>query len=259
MIGWALLGLGLGALLSPRQSAGSKVKQVAPMSEVRKEARAQLRSAAEDLEKRGVFAPGFADFVDATALTESAWNPFAGGLQPGSNKAQGILQMRPKSAGDTPAMRELLRAHPILLTNPRFALACASAYWWRMMDPVVRPVTWERLRASFAYPYFIRGRAAVVKYAAKRGTLNNPKGITPIRYDAAMKRFRGSIARTGNKIDPEASAYPPSVKAYKGQRFVVPTPSGRGTVNDFMVLLGLPTDLATLQSEAIAMEEARGV
>lgn len=250
----ALAGLAL-VLFAPGAEAkgNSSVKEVGKNQGIRP----AVVETAQRYEKKLQW-EGLADFLDATAYTESRWRPFAGGLRPGSNKAQGVYQMRPDSAGDTPELRAIFRAYPVLLTTPEVATACAVAYFWRMLDPVRSGgyVSWERLRASFAYPFFIRGRAAVVERAASKGQLGQTKGIVPARYDAAMKRFRQAVKATGSKFDPEANAYPKRVG--KSGRFFLPTPSGFGTVQDLLSIMGAPADLPTLQSIGARLQAEYG-
>ena len=162
--------------------------------------------------------------------------------------------MRPDSAGDTAELRALFRAHPILLTDHRISCACAIAYWWRMLDPIRSGghVSWERLRASFAYPFFIRGRAAVVAKATEDGTLGNEKGITPKRYDAAMKRFVQAIKASGVPINPKDNAYPSW--AGKSGPLTIATPSGQGKVADLLYIIGVPHTVEQLQGIAVQME-----
>jgi hypothetical protein len=190
------------AMLSRARGAavyGAKPKKTGKMKRSRAELQGRATALAVALDW-----PQLDELVDATAATESGWNlrPYGRAPTPGSNKAVGPMQLRPKSAGDSPRMRELFLADPTYLEDSGVAVAAATAFWARLSDN--NPdATLGMLRASFAYPIFIHGRPKsvpeVLKHRAKLdldgdGTVELWEWQT--RYDDAIRRFKKALRQT---------------------------------------------------------------
>lgn len=158
--------------------AGKPAKKAGPN-------RRLLRAYGETLELTLTW-PGLADFLDATAYTESRWSPRAGASKVGTNGAIGAYQFRPNSAftkkewGWNKAEKI---AHGELLLDPLISTAAAVDYLRRVHAyPGANGATMGSLRASLAYPNFVGGRSHA----------NNKS-----RYDKAIRNFVIALGKAG--------------------------------------------------------------
>ncbi|KKK48466.1 hypothetical protein LCGC14_3144820, partial [marine sediment metagenome] len=129
LLGAAVLVVASGAAASPTVNGdGNGTRPVPPPDLSQNETRALLYSYAQILEQAlGWYA--LADFLDATAYTESRWHlrPRDHVPKSGRNRATGPYQIRPNSAGDTDELREIFLDQPWLLEDPRIATAAVVA------------------------------------------------------------------------------------------------------------------------------------
>lgn len=174
-------------------SDGEEKKRKPSRSETRELLRARAAVLAQALQW-----PELVDLVDATAATESAWNlrPYDRAPKPFSNAAVGPLQLRPKSAGDTPDMREIFLADPTFVEDDAIAVAAGTAYWARLSDNNPR-ATLGDVRASFAFPVFIHGRPTKLIQSLADKTKHKTLASQQGRYDQAIRSYKKALRRIG--------------------------------------------------------------
>ncbi len=167
-----------------------------------------LRDMGEKLE-REIEWPGLADFLDATAYTESRWSPGAGTKKVGTNGAIGAYQIRPKSAFTRREWGQDFDrvGHGADLLDPIVNTAAIVDYMRRVFPYKNAPsADWARMRAALAYPHYIGGR---------------DRARSKKRFDAAVARFSTGLEKTGTPQSfARRPAYPPgwggSWRANKG-------------------------------------------
>lgn len=149
--------------------------------------------------------PELHDFLDVVALGESGWNlrPYNEVAVPGSNDAVGPYQIRPTSSGDGKAWRDYYRADPSKLQDAGVATVAIVDFFADNLrgSPYA---TWEELRASAAFPFFVRGRPTRVPEAMQKSW---SLASLQKRYDDSINRFRIHRGQAGSGLNPKARAW----------------------------------------------------
>lgn len=201
----------------------------------KKEATGKMTKVREELKLAGTMLgealdwPDLGEMVDATAYTESRWNSRPRGIAPtpGSNKATGPMQMRPKSAGDSNKMRDIILADPTYIEDPQLSVAAAVAYWSRLSDNNPN-ATWADVRASFAFPVYIHGRPTKLIQGLADATKHKTLASQQQRYDDAVRRFKAGMRVAGLPESFMNQRAFPRVKKYSVTSLVPLIPSERG-------------------------------
>lgn len=149
--------------------------------------------------------PGLASFLDVIALGESGWRlrPRSEVAVPGSNDAVGPYQIRPTSAGDGASDRDRYRADPARLQEAGLATVAIVDFLADNLRNTPH-ATWEELRASAAFPFFVRGRpTSVPSGMSKSWTVAKIQK----RYDDSIGRFHKHLSQARSNLNPRARAW----------------------------------------------------
>lgn len=123
--------------------------------------------------------PGFAEYLLATAYTESRFNPDAGS-DAINNAARGWFGLRPRSAMNYKNDLEHLQGDPHLLKDPAWSVALAADYARRLYPyrNDGQKMTFDAIRRGWAYP-------------------DKVADISSSWSKAKLKKFRGALSAVG--------------------------------------------------------------